>query len=28
MTPEEWEIYVANDIGYETTCRSLLISDF
>jgi hypothetical protein len=28
MTPEEWEIYVANGIGYETTCKSLLISDF
>lgn len=28
MTPEEWEIYVANGIGYETTCKSLLIKDF
>lgn len=28
MTPEEWAIYVANGIGYETTCKSLLISDF
>ncbi|MEP2669842.1 MAG: hypothetical protein ABJH04_12640 [Cyclobacteriaceae bacterium] len=28
MTPEEWEIYVANGIEYETTCQSLLISDF
>lgn len=28
MTPEEWEIYVANGIEYETTCKSLLISDF
>ena len=28
MTPEEWEIYVANGIGYETTCKSLLINDF
>ncbi|HEY5692728.1 MAG TPA: hypothetical protein VIS49_14830, partial [Cyclobacteriaceae bacterium] len=28
MSPEEWEIYVANGIGYETTCKSLLISDF
>ena len=28
MSPEEWEIYVANGIGYETTCQSLLISDF
>ena len=28
MTPEEWKLYVANDVGYESTCRSLLISDF
>ncbi|MGE0772138.1 MAG: hypothetical protein AB7K37_10535 [Cyclobacteriaceae bacterium] len=28
MTPEEWEIYVANGIEYESTCKSLLISDF
>ncbi|MGE0590327.1 MAG: hypothetical protein AB7O48_17230 [Cyclobacteriaceae bacterium] len=28
MTPEEWEIYVANGILYEPTCKSLLISDF
>ncbi len=28
MTPEEWGIYVANGITYETTCKSLLISDF
>jgi WD40 repeat protein len=28
MTPEEWDIYVANGIIYETTCKSLLISDF
>lgn len=28
MTKEEWEIYVANGIGYESTCQSLLISDF
>ncbi|MBX2944071.1 MAG: hypothetical protein KF860_17200 [Cyclobacteriaceae bacterium] len=28
MTPEEWEIYVANGIGYEATCKSLLINDF
>ncbi len=28
MTKEEWDIYVANGIGYETTCQSLLISDF
>ncbi len=28
MTKEEWEIYVANGIEYESTCQSLLISDF
>lgn len=28
MTKEEWDIYVANGIGYESTCQSLLISDF
>lgn len=28
MTKEEWDIYVANGIGYEATCQSLLISDF
>ena len=28
MTPEEWEIYVGNNIGYESTCQSLLIKDF
>ncbi len=28
MTPEEWEIYVANGILYESTCKSLLINDF
>ena len=28
MTPEEWGIYVANDISYESTCKSLLIKDF
>lgn len=28
MTPEEWESYVGDNIGYETTCRSLLIKDF
>lgn len=27
MTPEEWEIYVANGIAYESTCKSLLIDD-
>ncbi len=28
MTKEEWEIYVRNNIGYESTCKNLLISDF
>jgi WD40 repeat protein len=28
MTPEEWEIYVGNNIGYESTCKSLLIKDY
>lgn len=28
MTPDEWESYVGDGIGYETTCRSLLIKDF
>ena len=28
MTPEEWEAYVGNNIDYESTCRSLLISNF
>jgi WD40 repeat protein len=28
MTQEEWDIFVANGIGYESTCQSLLISDF
>ncbi len=28
MTPEEWKTYVGNDIEYESTCKSLLISDF
>lgn len=28
MTEEEWKIYVANGIGHESTCKSLLISDF
>ena len=27
MTPEEWEVYVANGIAYESTCKSLLIDD-
>ncbi len=27
MTPEEWEIYVANGITYESTCKSLLVDD-
>ncbi|HRI80550.1 MAG TPA: hypothetical protein PLR06_13540, partial [Cyclobacteriaceae bacterium] len=28
MTKEEWLIYVGNKIEYESTCKSLLISDF
>jgi len=28
MTPEEWEIYVGNNIGYESTCKNLLIKSF
>jgi WD40 repeat protein len=28
MTKEEWDIYVGNGIGYESTCKNLLISDF
>ena len=28
MTQEEWEIYVRNNIGYEATCKNLLIKDF
>jgi len=28
MTPEEWGIYVGNSIGYETTCKNLLIKSF
>ena len=28
MSKEEWEIYVGNGIGYESTCKTLLISDF
>ena len=28
MTKEQWEIYVGNGIVYESTCKSLLISDF
>lgn len=28
MTPEEWEIYVGNGVGYESTCKSLLIKSF
>jgi hypothetical protein len=28
MTKEEWRIYVGADIGYESTCKSLLIKDF
>ena len=28
MTPDEWEKYVGYGVTYETTCKSLLISDF
>ncbi len=28
MTKEEWDSYVGKDIGYESTCVSLLIKDF
>ncbi|MEM7107036.1 MAG: hypothetical protein AAF519_02335 [Bacteroidota bacterium] len=28
MTPEEWKTYVANDIGYITTCINLLLNDY
>jgi WD40 repeat protein/energy-coupling factor transporter ATP-binding protein EcfA2 len=28
MTPEEWKIYVGNDVMYESTCKSLLIKSF
>lgn len=28
MTKEEWRIYVGADIDYESTCKSLLITDF
>ncbi len=28
MTQAEWDIYVGNGILYESTCKSLLISDF
>jgi energy-coupling factor transporter ATP-binding protein EcfA2/flagellar motility protein MotE (MotC chaperone) len=28
MTPEEWKIYVGNDVLYESTCKSLLIKSF
>jgi WD40 repeat protein len=28
MTTDEWDSYVGKDIGYESTCRSLLIKDF
>ncbi len=28
MTKEEWLIYVGNNIDYESTCQSLLISNF
>lgn len=28
MSQAEWDIYVGNGIGYESTCKSLLISNF
>jgi WD40 repeat protein len=28
MTTDEWDSYVGKDIGYESTCQSLLIKDF
>ncbi len=28
MTPEEWRLYVGNNVPYESTCKSLLIKDF
>jgi hypothetical protein len=28
MTPDEWALYVAENIDYENTCKSLLISDY
>ena len=28
MTKDEWDSYVGKDIGYESTCQSLLIKDF
>lgn len=28
LTPDEWNKYVGDDVGYEPTCVSLLISDF
>jgi Tol biopolymer transport system component/energy-coupling factor transporter ATP-binding protein EcfA2 len=28
MTPEEWRIYVGEDVPYETTCPNLLIKDY
>ena len=28
MTPDEWKIYVGNEIPYESTCMSLLIKSF
>jgi hypothetical protein len=28
MTPEEWKTYVSKEIEYESTCKSLLISEF
>jgi WD40 repeat protein len=28
MTQEEWDIYVGNNVLYESTCKSLLIKSF
>jgi WD40 repeat protein len=28
MTPEEWDIYVGNNVTYESTCKNLLIKSF
>ncbi len=28
MTPEEWRIYVGEDVPYENTCPNLLINDY
>jgi hypothetical protein len=28
MTEDEWEKYIGNKVPYETTCKSLQVSDF